>query len=365
MKLEVVKEKLQAVIGGVERIPLKSPTHPILATLFLSAKRGALLARATNLELGVEYSLPVRVEREGEAVVPAAAFAGFIANLPNIKSVFLEASSGKLTVTAGGARATFTTLAADDFPTIPKAEGVSFSLSSELFAQGFRSVHYAAALGNLKPELSSVYLFHEGDELMFVATDSFRLAEKRALLKKPPAFPPVLVPVKNVAEIIRLLDREDGEVRVFVGKGCLSLQGERLSLTTRLVEGAYPDYQQIIPKEFAAEAVALREEALSALRLVTPFSDRFNQMRMHLEPKNKRFEFSVRNGEVGESVVALAAALSGEELGSNFNYRYISDCLSALRADSVSFSWSGENRPLLIRGVGDRSFRYLVMPMNR
>ena len=366
MKIEVIKEKLQRVVGKAERLAGKHLSLPILSHLLLIVKKGALTVRATNLDMGVEYTIPVRVEKEGSVAVPAAVFSGFISNLGNVKTVSLGLGDGKLTVSAPGAKAVMSTSSFEDFPTIPKAEGSSFPMDPQVLLKGFRAVHYAGALGNLKPELSSVYLYADNEELVFVATDSFRLAEKRAVLKKGATpFQSILIPLKNVSELVRMLEEENEPLRVSIGKGQFSIEGSGLLVTSRLVEGSFPDYRQIIPKEFAAEAVVLKEDLLSALKLTTLFSDRFNQLHLKLDPKKKLFELSAKSGELGESSADVPAALTGASLESNFNHRYIADCLHAVSADSVAFRFSGENRPLLIGGVSDPSFRYLVMPMNR
>ena len=366
MKIETTKEKIQAVVAKAERLTGKHLSLPILSHLLLAAKRGELTVRATNLDMGLEYSFPVKVEKEGEVAVPAAILSSFFSSLGNAKSVVLQEDEGKLLVTGGGARARIHTTPKDDFPTIPKADGVSFAIDPHLLVKGFKSVQYAGALGNLKPELGSVSVFQDGEELIFAATDSFRLAEKRIPLKKTPAgIPAVLVPVKNAAEFVRLLESERDEVRLAFGKGQLSVEGHNFFITSRLVEGVFPDYRQIMPKDFVTEVIVLREELLSALKLTTLFSDRFNQLRFRIDPKKKLFELLARSEGVGESTQSVSAAISGNALESNFNHRFVSDCLTNIGSDSVALRFSGENKPLLIGGVGDQSFRYLVMPMNR
>ncbi len=366
MKIEVIKDKLQIVVGKASRLASKHLSLPILSNILLITKGGFLTVRATNLEMGVEYKIPVKVEKEGEIAVPAGVLSSFISNLGNVKSVSLEVTNGKLTISSSGAKATINGTASDDFPTIPKAEGSTFSFTPEFLLKGFKSVYYAGAVGNLKPELSSVYLYQDGEDIVFVATDSFRLAEKKVPFKKTAtSFQPVLVPIKNVTELIRILEEEKDEVKLSIGKGQLSLEGDGLLATSRLVEGSFPDYRQIMPKTFATEAVVLKEDLISSLKLTTLFSDRFNQLHVSLEPKKKLFELSAKSGELGESSASVSSALTGEPLQGNFNHRYIADCLNALSADSVAFKFSGENKPLLISGVGETSFLYLVMPMNR
>ncbi|HBV01353.1 MAG TPA: DNA polymerase III subunit beta [Candidatus Taylorbacteria bacterium] len=366
MKIEVIKDKLQIVVGKAQRLSSKHLSLPILSHVLLTAKHGSLVVRATNLDMGGEYTIPAKVDKEGSVAVPAVVFSSFISNLGGARSVILDASDNKLTISTEGNKAIINGASSDDFPTIPKAEGSFFSIDPQMLLKGFKSVYYAGALGNLKPELSSVFLYHDNEEFVFAATDSFRLAEKRIQFKKTAtAFQPVLVPIKNVAEIIRMLEEEKDEIRVFVAKGQLSIEGNNLLFTSRLIEGSFPDYKQIIPKDSVAEAVVLKEDLLGALKLTALFSDRFNQLHIHLDQKKKLFELSARSGELGESKSSVHAALSGETVQSNFNYRYIADCLPAISADSMAFRWSGDNRPLLIGGVGDKSFRYMVMPMNR
>lgn len=366
MKVEAIKDKLQMVVGKTERFSGKHLSLPILSHLLLIAKRGTLTVRATNLDMGIEYSIPVKIEKEGSVAVPAGVFSSFISNLRNAKSITLEQKEQKLLVLSSSAEALINATASDDFPTIPKAEGTAFALDPQVLVKGLRSVQYAGAVGNLKPELSSVYLYHDQEELVFAATDSFRLAEKRVPLKKGTApIQSVLIPVKNAGELVRLLEDEREELKVSIGKGQLSIEGNGFYVTTRLVEGSFPDYRQIIPKEFSTEAVALREDMAGALKLTTLFSDRFNQLRLKIDPKKKTFLLVARNGDLGESTESVPAALTGTSIESNFNHRYVSDCLAVIGSDSISFRFSGENRPLLIGGVGDPSFRYLVMPMNR
>jgi DNA polymerase-3 subunit beta len=299
--------------------------------------------------------------------VAAAPFSSFVSNTGSARSVSLETKEGKLLVTTPSVQARINVMSPDDFPTIPKAEGNHFSINPRAFASGFKAVLYAASLGSLKPELGSVFVSSGNDELIYAATDSFRLAEKKIHLKNGPNFSSVLVPIKNAAELVRLLEDEgeNGDSTVTAEKGQLSVESPRMRVTSRLLEGVFPDYHQIMPKETTTEAVALKEDIVAALRSTTLFSDRFNQVRLSADPEKKLFELSAKNGELGESQATIPAALSGVPIEGNFNHRYISDCLPAIAQDSVSFGWSGEGKPLLIRGVGDGEFRYIVMPMNR
>lgn len=366
MKVEIIKEKIQPIVLKTERIAGKHPSLPILSHFLLTAKKGFVSLRATNLEIGVECTVPAKVEKEGVVAVPAATFSSFVVNSGATRSIMLEERDKVLSVSASAVQAKIKTAPPDDFPNIPKAKGVEFNISPSQFIAGLRSVVYAGAIGSLKPELGSVFITSFENDIVFAATDSFRLAEKRVSLKNIPPISPLLIPIRNAGEFIRLLEDEGGDdTTVIVEKGQVSIKTARMDITSRLLEGVFPDYQQIIPKETVAEAVALKGDMIAALKSTVLFSDRFNQVRLLADPKKKLFELSARNSELGESQATIPAALSGAVMESNFNHRYLSDCLSSIESDSVSFGWSGEGRPLLIRGVGNGSFRYIVMPMNR
>src|SRR3989344_3061470 len=173
MKIEIIKERLGNVLSKAQRLTGKHLSLPVLSHVLLIAKKGLLIVRATNLDMGIEITVPARVEREGEVAVSAGVFSSFISSLGNVKSVSLELVDNRLSVTAPSSKAAFNTLSGDDFTTIPRADGIPFGIDPHSLVKGFRSVHYAGALGNLKPELGSVHLYQDSGNLIFVATDSF------------------------------------------------------------------------------------------------------------------------------------------------------------------------------------------------
>lgn len=366
MRIEGLKEKLQEAVSIAERVTGKNLTLPVLSCIELTAKDNTLTLRATNLDLGLEINLPVKVTTEGKAAVPGGVFSSFLTNLPNDKSVTLEVKEGNLLVSTPHSSTIIKTFPHDDFPTIPAVEkDATFTLAAKDFVKGLRSVWYSSATSSMKPELSSVYIHTDEDFLVFAATDSFRLAEKRIKIKKVKEIPQILIPFKNVPEIIKILDSATGDIELSTNKNQLAISFGGTYLTTRIIDGVFPDYKQIIPKESKTEVVVLKQDLINALKISNIFSDKFHQLNIHASPKTKRVELKTKNSDVGENQNSLQAALTGEEIEINFNYKYIADCFQSVDADSVSLSFNGLNKPLVIRGVSDRSFMYLVMPMNR
>jgi DNA polymerase-3 subunit beta len=363
MKIECIKEKLEQAVARVERITEKNPTLPVLKCILLVAKNGILSVRATNLELGIDVSIPVKVEQEGTVAVPGGVLSSFITTLYGGKNISLELSEGNLTVAAAKNATVIKSYPHEDFPVIPVVEGNNtFSVSSKSITRGLKSVLYSAATSSIKPELSSVYIYLEEGKIVFVATDSFRLAEKKVIEKKVQSFEPILLPFKNAIEVARILEELGGDIDVTFSKNQISFSAGGTYITSRLIDGVFPDYKQIVPKEFITEAIVLKQDLLNTLKISNVFSDKFNQIALTVLPSEKRFVIETRNADVGENTSTVDAALSGEDIEVAFNHRYIVDCFQSIDSDSVSLSFTGPNKPLVVRGVSDPSFMYLVMP---
>lgn len=366
MKIECIKEQLEAALNKANKIAAKSNTLPVLSGLYLNAKQNTLSIKATNLDLGISINVPVRVLEPGTAVVPAQIITPFVSSLSSDKNITINTKGQVLEIKTKNTKTAIKTLSSEDFPVIPELDDhKAFSVQARDIIFGIRSVVYAAAIGGARPELSSVAITYEGDSLVFAATDSFRLAEKRIRVKKPPHFKQVLIPQKNAIEISRIFEHGEEEVSISVEEHQIAMRSNNIYLTSRIVDGTFPDYKQIIPKEIKSKAVLLKQDLINALKTSLVFSDNFNQLTFKLFPKSKNFELESKNATVGESVESVDAAIEGEDISINVNHRYFTDCFQAINVDSVSLEFSGQAKPILVKGIGDTSFLYLVMPMNQ
>jgi DNA polymerase-3 subunit beta len=254
----------------------------------------------------------------------------------------------------------------EDFPTLPVVSGdEAFSMPADKFVDGIKSVWYSASASDMKPEIASICIYSEGENIIFVATDSFRLAEKKIFLKEKTSFHHVLIPQKNIIEILRVLDGVVGNVNINVSKNQISfsLQDKDIYITSRVVDGIFPDYRQIIPKEFTTESTVLKQDIMNALKVTNLFSDKFNRVDISVDVSCKKFIIESKNSSIGENVTTIDATLSGKNISCGFNQKYIIDSFQSLKQDSIIFRFSGEGRPLVIRGVSDQSFMYLIMPL--
>ena len=364
MKLECVKLNLKDALLVAERFTGKQLSLPVLRyVLFIAAER-SLKLRATNLDLGIEIELPARVEKEGVIAIPADTLGNFLSNLPNEKNVTIEQVGEHLTISGSSYSTLIKGFGYEDFPTLPfVTKGITFDIDAQALLSGFRATQYAVAISDIKPEFASIYCYTDEQTLVMVATDSSRLAEKRIALKKTPEHLSILIPGKNVIELTRALEKVNETITVCATKNQISFHTEQIHITSRLVDGMFPDYKQIIPKEYTTEAVILRQDLIDRLKLTTVFSGKLQQVRLKIYPEEKLLEIESRNDEIGETSHQIDATLKGENVEFLLNQRFLVDVLSYLSVDSIMLLGSGSGRPLVIKGIGDHTFTYLVMPM--
>jgi len=366
MKIECIKEQLEEALNKADKIAGKNTNLPVLGGFYLDAKNNSLSIKATNLDIGLSIDLPVKVIEPGIVVVPAHIISSFISSLTKDRNITINTKDQVLDIKTQNTKTTIKTLPSEDFPVIPElSDDKAFSLPARDLVFGLKAVIYSAAIGSIKLELSSISMKYEGDFLIFASTDSFRLAEKKIKIKNIPHFKQILIPQKNALEIIKIFDKGEEEISITVEEHQLALRSQNIYLTSRIVEGNFPDYKQIIPKEASTKIVLLKQDLINALKASLIFSDNFNQLTLKVFPNKKVFEIESKNSVVGESVQNVDAVFEGEDISININHRYLADCFQSINTDSISLEFSGEAKPIIVKGVGDTSFLYLVMPMNR
>ena len=365
MKLECSKDALKSSVGLAEKMVGKNLSLPVLGGILFVAKNNKLLLRATNLDVGIEIEIPSKISEEGMFAIQGNLLSGVLASLYDQK-IAIETSSDNIVIQTSNMRSVLKCLPHEDFPTLPIVSGDNvFSMPADKFVDGMKSVWYSASVSDMKPEIASICVYSEGENIIFVATDSFRLAEKKIFLKEKTSFHHVLIPQKNVVEILRVLDGVGGNVNINVSKNQISFSvtDKDIYITSRIIDGVFPDYQQIIPKEFATEATLLKQDIMNTLKVTNLFSDKFNRVDISVDVSGKKFTVEAKSSSTGENKTVLDASLTGKDISCGFNQKYIIDCFQSIKQDSVVFRFSGEGRPLVVRGAGDQSFMYLIMPL--
>ena len=365
MKIECKIEDLKNKISQVEKITGKNLTLPILSSVLLIASGKSIKLRATNLSLGIEVEIPAKIEKVGVLAVSGSVLNGIFSNFYQNENVSFEDVDGNLLIQNKKSKIKIKCQQSDDFPTIPRVSGEEFEIDAKKLIDGIKSVYYSSSFSDIKPEISSVFIYTQEDNLCFVSTDSFRLAEKKIKIKGIKEIAGILIPFKNVSEILKIFGEYNGSLKISFNKNQISFSSDNIYLTSRVIDGVFPDYRQIMPKTSSSSAVVLKQDLLNALKISNIFSDKFNQVNLKVSPKEKIFEMSSLNNDVGENKTYVDAAMEGESVELSFNYKYFLDCFPSITTDSVAIKFSSPASPMVITPVSDSSFTYLIMPMNR
>ncbi len=366
MNISIEKKEFITAVHTVARFAeRKSSTLPALSSILIIAGDGGIKMRATNLETGVDLKIEGVCIQDGVVAISAAVLQQIASSLTQEGSITLEHTGDVVSLMSGTGKSLIKTVPYDDFPSIPFPENPKnrIVLSGIILKNLFTSIASCASSSTVRPELSSMYLSIEGGVLTAVATDSFRLAEKKVPLVNKGTQGKFLIPAKNALDIAQALP-DDDIIMSFDDHQCAFVATQGM-FVSRLTNAVYPDYRQIIPKESIVEAVVLRKDFESALKRTTIFSDSFQKVRISFNPKKNSFSFFARNADLGESSETLPAHISGNALDLSFNHRYLSAALALTPAESISLVAAGIGRPLIIKGVGDTSLLYLVSPMNQ
>lgn len=366
MNISIEKKEFSEAVHIASRFAeRRSGTLPVLSSILILAGDDGIKMRATNLETGIDLKINGEVKSDGVVAIPAIVLQQIASSLTNEGRINLEHTGDVVSLVSGTGKSSIKTVPYDDFPSIPFPENPKnrIVLPGILLRTLFTTVASCASTSTVRPELSSIYLSIEGGILTAVATDSFRLAEKKIPLSNKGTQGKFLIPAKNAIEIAQALP-DDDIIMSFDEHQC-AFVGNTGMIVSRLTNATYPDYRQIIPKESIVEAVMLRKDFETALKRTTVFSDSFQKVRVSFDPKNKSFSFFAKNADIGESSETLSAQISGSALDISFNHRYLSAVLALTSAESISILAAGIGRPLIIKGVGDTSLLYLVSPMNQ
>lgn len=366
MKINTVKEKLLNAVSVAERIVGKKESLPVLSCILIEADID-LIIRATNLEAGIVIHVPAVIDDKGVIAVPSSILSQTIRSIIT-ETLTLHKDDSNLLIESKGTKTLIKSLPHTEFPSFGVVGTVANDIAIKRisFIDALQSVLYSASSSMIRPELGSVYLTIKDNTLVCVATDSFRLAEKTIHGIMSSDTKDILIPLKHTMELVHVLERVSTE------DVCISSDDSQIIVTTdniqyvsRVIDAPFPNYKEIIPKTFTAEATVLKNDFAEMLRKARVFAGTDQQIGLHIYPSRKIFSATARSNDVGEMSDTIDAAISGEDLDIKFHIGYLADCLSSIKSDSITLNFSGANRAMVIKGVSDNSFLYLVMPLNR
>ncbi|MDD5431338.1 MAG: DNA polymerase III subunit beta [Candidatus Pacebacteria bacterium] len=366
MKIVILKENLKEGLNSVVRAVSENNNLPILKNILIKTFDNKIRITATNLELAITKNVSGKIVEEGSITVPFSVLNGIITNLDSEK-VNLESKGDNLILKTDNYQAAIQSLNEEEFPIIPEIGNSEhhFKMDSGAFNDAVLKVVNCAQISEIRPEISGVLFDFQISSLKLVATDSFRLAEKTLFDKDYKAnFPrgfKAIVPLKTIQEVPRILKGE--EISVYFDSNQVLFKGDDLEIISRLIDGNYPDYEPIIPKNLATECVINRESFLNAVRLVSNFSGKINDVKIKSKDGKKVMEVSSSTQQLGENRYLVPIKAKGEDFEVVFNWRFLLDGLKSFDAEEILLGLNGDQRAAVIKSQKDFSYVYIAMPL--
>lgn len=351
----------------VSHVASKNVTLPILNNILIRAHSDRLEFSATNLEIGITTSIRGKIDAPGVYTVPAKLLHDYVSVLPE-GNISFELTDHGFKVTSERSHTLIKGAPAEDFPVIPAFESKhTISSSGVELRNALSQVMFAAATDEMRPEISGVFHHIQANTITLVATDSYRLAEKKvACHNQGKVENSVIVPLNTLSEVVRIIGEEDQPVEISFGESQIQYQYADVTLISRLVEGNYPDYQQIIPSNSDHQVGIEVMELTNVIKAASLFcKPGINDVTLSFGGENKQLTVSAANSQSGENTSTVNATVTGGSVSIVFNYRYLLDGLAALEADSVTIGLTNSTSPGLLTPDGDDTYRYIIMPIRQ
>lgn len=363
--LKATQEKLLSVLQSVAGIVEKRHTLPILANVLLRKTGGNVQFTTSDLEIQIRTT----AEMDGDAgsyttTVAARKMIDILRTMPGDQTVSIESSQNKLILKGGKSRFTLQTLPAEDFPLVQEAPtfGPVFSVPQKTLKDLLNQVSFAMAVHDIRYYLNGILFVAEGKQLSLVATDGHRLAFASATLDVEVPRQEVILPRKTVLELQRLLSEKEGAIEMQFANNQAKFAFEGMEFVTKLVEGKFPDYNRVIPKNHKNSVTLGRGPLLASLqRTAILTSEKFKGVRLNIEPGTLRV--ASNNAEQEEAVDELDIDYGGDAIEIGFNVTYLIDALANMDQDMVKIELADANSSALVTIPENASFKYVVMPM--
>jgi len=363
--LKATQDKVLAVLQSVAGIVERRHTLPILANVLIRKTGNALQLTTSDLEVQIRTTAELGGDTgDFTTTVNARKIIDVLRTMPSDQTVSLETSQDKLVLKGGKSRFTLQTLAAEDFPLVQEAAsfGPAFSVPQKTLKHLLGQVAFAMAVQDIRYYLNGILFVAEGNQLSLVATDGHRLAFASATLDVEVPKQEVILPRKTVIELQRLLSDADGALEMRFASNQAKFSFGALEFVTKLVEGKFPDYNRVIPKNHHNSVTLGRAPLLASLqRTAIMTSDKFKGVRLNVEPGLLRV--ASNNAEQEEAVDELDIDYGGDAIEIGFNVTYLIDALASMGQDMVKISLSDGNSSALLTLPESDSFKYVVMPM--
>lgn len=375
MKATVLQENLAHGLSLVSRAVSPRSTLPVLANVLIASDEGRLRLSATNLELGITCWIPAKIEQEGSTTVPARTFSDLVNTLPAEQvRLVLDSKSQTLNVRGGMSTNDIKCIDAQEFPPLPVPDfDGAVQLPVGDFREMIQQVAFSASTDEARPVLMGVLLQVEKDKLTMAAADGFRLSVRKATLATPaPANVSAIIPAHSLTELARVATDGAEIVRMVVPKmrGQVVFRLKDVEVTSQLIDGTFPDYQQIIPRKYTSRTLVSTAALLKACKQAEIFArEGSNVARLNIKATGgqnqpSELEMSATSEETGKNETVVEATVDGGGVLIAFNVRFLREALEVIKTPNVALEMAAANAPGVLRPVGDDQYLHVIMPMH-
>ncbi len=375
MKATVLQENLARGLSIVSKAVSPRSTLPVLANVLVASDEGRLRLSATNLELGITCWIPARIEEEGSTTVPARTFNDLVGALPGDQvNLKLDVKTQTLNVRGGTSTNDIKCIDAQEFPPLPVPDlDGAVQINSGDFREMIHQVAFAASTDEARPVLMGVLVQVDKDKLTMAAADGFRLSVKKAILSSPVSAPvSAVIPAQALKELARVA--HDGEEPIYMvlpkGRGQVVFRVKDVEVVSQLIDGTFPDFQQIIPRKYNSRTLVSTASLLKACKQAEIFArEGSNVARLNIktsqgEMQPSEVEISATSEETGKNETIVEATVDGSGVLIAFNVKFLREVLEVIKSPNVALETSAANAPGVVRPVGDDDFLHVIMPMH-
>ncbi len=375
MKVTVLQENLARGLGIVSRAVSPRSTLPVLANILLATDEGRLRLSATNLELGITCWISARIEDEGSTTVPARIFVDLVNTLQSEQvALSLDTQTQTLNIISGTSTNDIKGIDAQEFPPLPVPDlDGAVQLNVLDFKEMIQQVAFSASTDEARPVLMGVLMQVENDQITMAAADGFRLSVRTDKLSGPaPQSVNIIIPARALNELARIASDGDETISMVVpkGRGQVIFRVKDVELVSQLIDGSFPDYQQIIPRSYKSRTLISTASLLKACKQAEIFArEGSNVARLDIkaakgEMDPSEVEISATSEETGKNETIIEATVDGSSVLIAFNVKYLREALEIIKSPNVALETSAPNAPGVVRPVGDESYLHVIMPMH-
>jgi DNA polymerase-3 subunit beta len=373
MNITILKNKLLSCLTLIARVTTTNKNLPVLASIHLNAQKDGLELKATNLEIGVILKMRASIKTEGEIIIPVRALLNLVENIKEEK-INLKKNKEVITIKTKTCNASINGINSSEFPIVPRIKKNKIaSIKGKDISKNLKQVAVAMSFSRARPDLSGVCLIFDKNWIKFIATDGFRLSEKKivkkAIIREKIKENTIIIPEVGVREIVNMLSSDEDKVDIYLEDNQLALKKEGFYFVSRTIDGKYPNYEQIIPQKENTKIIVEAHELLKKVKLAAFFANNeTSDVQIEINPKKNKMQIRAASSNIGEATQKIDGKCSGEEVNVVLNHKYLMDGINSIFDERLKIYFEDSQMPMVLKPVEEEKyseFLYLISPINK